>query len=407
MDEPAKTRPGKKPRIALYASPECCRNPNLRLYKGYFNIAWFVRAYAALLFRHYDVITTDETIQAILGREGMRVEDNVLDEDLERIWGLKEDYIDYWRVPPALEEGNQLKSLGAGFDAQVELAAKVAKGEVERLLMFQDPDDVQTHLPEAYALIRNCTLANVGLNINAGATFWAETQWEEKKELKDINLEGFGIWRRNEGATKNFRELLNPNKQRISFIAHDNEKDKMSRLIYHYRKQLNKPKTLKLTGTYGTCQKANEYLADRLSEWERPKLQAAGATESAGHGPTGGDVVIASEIVRRWRCRTAKKKIFNARVPHDPEKDKQDYMKKMHMTKPLVRKQGLSHTVVFFIDHKHAQPHEADIHVLLRTCLHPSHGVHILLNERTAREWGENLRQTGPGGGIIRQSEEE
>ena len=54
---------------------------------------------------------------------------------------------------------------------------------------------------------------------------------------------------------------------------------------------------------------------------------------------------------------------------------------------------GLSHTVVFFIDHKHAQPHQADIHVLLRTCLHPSHGVHLLLNERTAQEWAQSLRE--------------
>jgi methylglyoxal synthase len=266
----------------------------------------------------------------------------------------------------------------------------VAEGEVERLLMFQDPDDVQTHLPEAYALIRNCTLANVGLNINAGATFWAETQWKEKErkgELNNLNLNGFGLWRKKQEETDSFRKLLNPASQRIAFIAHDDEKPRMSQLIYHYLEQLRSP-GLNLTGTSGTCKRAKEYLADRVPHWELPKLIAAGAQNGAGHGPTGGDVVIAKEIIRRWPCDTQKLSSANL----GPEK--------AHKTKPPVRKNGLSHTVVFFIDHRHAQPHEADIHVLLRTCIHPSHGVHILLNERTAREWGDNLRRTGGNGGI-------
>jgi methylglyoxal synthase len=256
--------------------------------------------------------------------------------------------------------------------------------------MFQDPDDVQTHLPEAYALIRNCTLANVGLNINAGATFWAETQWEEKRrkgELNDTNREGFGLWRTSQEETDRFRKLLNPASQRIAFIAHDDEKPKMSQLIYHYREQL-RSENLSLTGTSGTCQRANEYLADRVSHWELPKLIPAGAKKGAGHGPTGGDVVIAREIIKRWPCDNTI--ISSAELS----------LEKAHKAKPPVRNNGLSHTIVFFIDHKHAQPHEADIHVLLRTCIHPSHGVHILLNERTAREWGDNLRRTDGNGGI-------
>jgi hypothetical protein len=60
--------------------------------------------------------------------------------------------------------------------------------------------------------------------------------------------------------------------------------------------------------------------------------------------------------------------------------------------KHMVRKRDLSHTVFFFIDYQHARPHEADIHVLLRTCLNPHRGIHLILNERTAIEWGETIR---------------
>ncbi len=58
----------------------------------------------------------------------------------------------------------------------------------------------------------------------------------------------------------------------------------------------------------------------------------------------------------------------------------------------MVRDKALTHTVIFFIDYQHAQPHEADIHVLLRTCLNPHRGVHLILNERTAIDWGETIR---------------
>lgn len=361
---------GKKPVLALYASPECCRKPNLLLYKSYFNVAWFVRAYSSLLFCKYEVITTDETKAAIMG-----VEDQV-DEGLHDVWDLSnDDFLEEWRVPVPLQE-NLLHSLGAGFDAQVKLAAMVAKGKVDRLLIFQDPDDVQMHLPEAYALVRNCTLANVPLYINAGSTFWAEAEWQREKRLV-TDAEPFGKWRRE--RTSQFHALLNPPKQRIAFIAHNSEKPRMSRLIYHYRNQLNSS-GFQLTGTSGTLQHARQYLADKdTPPWEEPKLRAAGAA-GVGHGPTGGDVVIADEIVQQWPCDEERKKAADLDE------------KEAHKAKPPVRLNKLSHTVIFFIDHRHAQPHQADIHVLLRTCIHPSHGIHLLLNERSAREWAETLR---------------
>jgi methylglyoxal synthase len=343
-------KPKPKPKLVLYASPQCCEGHNLRRYKRYFNVAWFVRAYKEVL-AEYDVITTKETWKAVLAANS-----DVAPHQKE-----------YWQVPEDVIDG--VDEIDVGFDAQVKLASIVATKSVDRLLMFQDPDDIREHLPEAHALIRNCTLANVSLNINAGATFWAETEWR-KKHSASQNLSGFGPWR----LDPKFQEQLSPSEQTVAFIAHDSEKPKMSRLIYHYREQLRSA-GFRLTGTSGTCQHARQYFADKdTPHWEVPNIQAAGAAAAAGHGPTGGDVVIADDIIRKWPNTDRS----NAKAAHD--------------SKPPVRDGRLSHTVIFFIDHLTAQPHQADIHVLLRTCLHPSHGVHLLLNERTAVEWAQTLR---------------
>ncbi len=286
-----------RPRLAVYASPKCCEDPNLRLYKAYFNVAWFVRAYQHLLFRDYDVYTTDETKRAILEVKA------TVDEDLA-MWGLGAAFSRQWQVPTRVSDPGKLESLGSGFDAQVELAGCVARREFERLLMFQDPDDVHSHLPEAHALIRNCTLADVGLNINAGATFWAEGRWAadlRTARARRLNANGFGSWWTSRRQTAGFHRLLNPARQTIAFIAHDQEKATMSRLVYHYSHELASP-DFRLTGTSGTCQHANEYLAERAAPWEVPLLRPAAAAPGASHGPTGGDVVIASEIVRTWAC---------------------------------------------------------------------------------------------------------
>lgn len=416
--------------IALYASPECCKSHNLNLYKGYFNVAWFVHAYAPLLASCEQVFVTDETLEAVT-----RVPEDRVDEELLTIGAVKnrDEFRGYWRVPANDEyrrrwgvndprrdeategdsgsraetpsEGINWTSLGDGFEAQVRLAAKVAKRNVDRVLMFQDPDDVYSHLPEAYALIRNCTLANVSLNINAGATMWAESAWDT---MDDKPTNERGPW------VNDIRKLLLPSTQEIAFIAHDQEKERMSRFVYHYRRELKSDGFL-LTGTAGTCDHVLAYLQSKdTPHWEVLTVQPKGAADGFGHGPTGGDVVIADEIIDRWtrekqdrdatmaRLRDHLREklqenrgsdaVYEARV--DEEKHRMAYK-----AKPLVRRQGITHTVLFFIDHKHAQPHQADIHVLLRTCLHPAHGVLLLLNERTAVEWGQLLHDWHGGDG--------
>lgn len=413
--------------IALYASPECCKSHNLSLYKGYFNVAWFVHAYAPLLARCKQVFVTQETLEAVT----RPIEDSV-DNHLTTIGAAAAGkFKDKWMVPAASDYRHawgivdptqeatanaaslpiNWQVLGDGFESQVHLAATVAKGTVERVLMFQDPDDVYSHLPEAYALIRNCTLANVSLNINAGATLWAEFEWRKLPATPQNN--GYGDWRTSKNHIRNLMFRPDKDKQTIAFIAHDDEKDRMSRFVYHYRNELNS-KDFTLSGTAGTCEHALNHLkAKDTPHWEMLDIKPAGAADGSGHGPTGGDVVIADQIIDRWtrkedesqrKQRVEKLKECAEKVlTQGTDEEADEYAARVrawthrmaYKLKPLVRDQGITHTVLFFIDHKHAQPHQADIHVLLRTCLHPAHGVHLLLNERTVVEWGQMLHDWG------------
>lgn len=355
----------EKPTIAIFASPKCVEEP--KLYKAYFNVAWFVREYDDLL-RNYRILTTPETKIA--------VEKALDDMDL----GYNED--GYWDVPhdPNL---NGAETGREGFDGQVRLAGEVASGKVERVLMFMDPLDTKEYLPETYAFIRNCALANVGLHINLGATYWAESA------RRELTTSGWAQQGKNDVR---LQELLNPKEQTIYFIAHDGEKEKMSHFVFHYRKVFAERARAgwNLSGTSGTLGHINKYFAVRTTPfWETPSSKAAGAG-STGHGPTGGDVIIAYEICERWP-------VTEKQIELDPQMHSgrmKHALSKTEVTNERnVRKEGMSHTVLFFIDYYHAQPHEADIHLLLRTCLNPHRGVHLILNERTAIEWGETIRE--------------
>lgn len=374
--------------IAIFASPKCVEEP--RLYKAYFNVAWFVRAYKDVL-EGYKILTTRETMIAV-------------NEALGKLEPEHNKY-NYWNVPEefALEGASVGRE---GFDGQVRLAGEVASGKVERVLMFMDPLDTKEYLPETYAFIRNCALADVGLHINLGATYWAESARQDRTNV----LNGFGPWRTNQEQKTNeegemgprFHDLLDPKSQTVYFIAHDGEKEKLSNFAYHYRTVLaNRARTAwTLSGTSGTSSHITETLAERNTPyWETPRFKAAGAG-TTGHGPTGGDVIIAYDICERWPVteQRQERRIKETCIEEDPRWPSAPGAKHTIVETKVngerdVRDEGLSHTVLFFINYSRPQPHEADIHLLLRTCLNPHRGVHLILNERTAVEWGETIRE--------------
>src|SRR5436853_2648515 len=246
----------KNPKIAIFASPKCIVDP--KLYKTYFNVAWFVQAYGEVL-KDYDILTTQETKYAV-------------EAAFRKLTPKEQRDHEYWNVPEEPNKQWAAKPGRHGFDGQVRLAGAVARGEVERVLMFMDPLDTKEYLPETYAFIRNCTLAGVGLHINLGATYWAESvRPQPTKEEDEQNF--FGGWRTNESRDgfPRFRSLLSPTEQTVYFIAHDTEKKKLSRFVYHYWKIFAERQRTgwTLSGTTGTSSHINKYLADRNAPyWE-------------------------------------------------------------------------------------------------------------------------------------------
>jgi len=246
-----------------------------------------------------------------------------------------------------------LEQLGEdNFEGIVRLAALVAKGEINRVLMFQDPEDLAIEEAPSYALLRNCNLRGAHFLVNAAAHLWALHQATNngrppgKPYSKEpVDWHGF--------------------KETVAFIAHDREKPRMARFALHFRDVLRR---FRLIGTSGTVSSIRNHLREFVPPRERlpiyPVGAPAGTTERAvkhmGHGPAGGDVIIAEEMFN-W---------YAAPMPQDLSLQ-------------------VFHHVLFFIDHKHSHPHEPDIQVLLKTCIDPRHRVNLILNSRMAEEWAE------------------
>jgi methylglyoxal synthase len=95
---------------------------------------------------------------------------------------------------------------------------------------------------------------------------------------------------------------MNIRKKIIALVAHDNEKQKMIEFVIHNEKIL---KDFELVGTAGTVKAINNVT----------KLNV----KALGHGPEGGDIIIAYEILNK---RIDKLIFFvDARQPHGHEHD--------------------------------------------------------------------------------------
>lgn len=82
------------------------------------------------------------------------------------------------------------------------------------------------------------------------------------------------------------------------------------------------------------------------------------------HGPSGGDVIVADEIF--------------------------DWYREGGRANNL---EHVLHHVLFFADNSKSHPHEADIHVLLKTCADPRNRINLILNSRMAEEWANRYLQ--------------
>jgi methylglyoxal synthase len=219
------------------------------------------------------------------------------------------------------------------FQSIIFLASEIALKEIKTVLIFQDPDDLKIESVHTYALLRNCDLAGAFLYFNKSIELWLHDLMSKPKSER-------------------------AEKEHLALISHDHEKPRMMRFAYHYRETLKK---FHIIATSGTREKIMSHLKDLASPQERFKIDIAGGSDKDSHGPSGGDVIIANEIF----------KIFQrSNTPYD--------------------KSAIYH-VIFFMDHKNLQPHQADIQVLLKTCLDPNNKVNLITNSRTAEKWANSI----------------
>src|SRR5713226_4747320 len=105
------------------------------------NLPSFAIAYATLLEQHGPIAVTEHTAE-------------ILSQVLK-------------------SKSPDIRSAGPSFEGVVRLAAAVAKRQIQRVLWFQDPEDLKVDHPENYALLRNCNLAGAHLHVNGSAHLWA------------------------------------------------------------------------------------------------------------------------------------------------------------------------------------------------------------------------------------------
>jgi methylglyoxal synthase len=300
--------------LGILVSEKCAQN--LPEGKRWFHVARFIKAYGELLGR-FELLAVKETAS---------------------------------RLETLFQETRHtsrptITSLGSPFEGVVRLAAKVARKEVTRVLVFQDPRDLQIERAEAYALLRNCNISGGKMYFNAAAHLWA---------LFESTKQGLPVSR------PYYKDTVNTSivQETVVFIAHDNEKPRMSRFALHYRDILRRFR--RLLATAGTKKAIDAFLKQTVPPHQRLHIEAAGKTDQDSHGPSGGDVVVAEDVLKTYATLAA------------PEWD-----------------DHVLHHILFFIDHKHSQPHEPDIQVLLKTCADPRNRVNLILNSKMAEEWAD------------------
>jgi methylglyoxal synthase len=313
--------------LALTASEKCRQD---RSGNRWWHLRRFVAAYAPLL-QQFPLAVTTSTAEII---------DKVIEQERQN--------------NPALGS-LRMRDVGPSFEGVVYLAAAVAKRQIQRVILFDDPDDLAVDRPENYALLRNCNLAGAYLHINASAHLWALYASEAR------GLAGH----------RYIRDPLNHGpveqgaiQETVVLIAHDGEKPRIARFVLHYRDVLRLfPRIL---ATSGTLKYIEEFLKIHVPPRERQRLKIlpVGATATMAHGPSGGDVIVADEIF--------------------------DWYREGGRANNL---EHVLHHVLFFADNSKSHPHEADIRVLLKTCTDPRNRVNLILNSHMAEEWANRYLQ--------------
>ncbi len=322
--------------IAIIASEECKHGLPEGRRKSWFHVREFLNLHYEMLQR-FAIISTDGTAE-------------ILDETTR----IRQGSHRLSFVPL------KVKRIGPTARGVSRLAAMVAEGEVGRVLFFQDPRDLEMDKPENYALLRNCDLHGRMLCINESAQLWAEYEEAKGKPLAQ-------------------RAPRITGKETVALIAHDGEKERMALFVQRHRQLLGRfPRIVATSGTKVFVERFLEKIHDECdrNDFMIQPLGKKPRGAKRGHGPAGGDVIIADEIYRTFEGLSDKRK--------------------RRLLGPL-------HHILFFMDHKHSQPHEPDIRVLLRTCVNPELRVNLILNSQMANEWIKRYERRVPAQSIPRR----
>jgi methylglyoxal synthase len=237
-----------------------------------------------------------------------------------------------------------VEPVGEGFRGIVRLAALVAQGNVERVLSFEDPKDVEKEHPENYTLLQNCNLSGKGMLINEAAHLWAQSKEDagpSKPRVLKVTADGGSV----------------DIPETVVFIAHDGEKERMARLLLRYRIVFRE--FPRLLATPGTKRCLDKFLEKTLPLKDRLGIDQVGQSRRNVRGPRGGDVIVADEIFRTFE--------------ENPNL--------------LGKHEGPVYHVLFFIDHRGFRSPTLDTRLLMRTCTNPTLRVNLLFNSRMAEEW--------------------
>jgi methylglyoxal synthase/DNA-binding transcriptional regulator LsrR (DeoR family) len=277
----------------------------------------------------------------------------------------------------------------------VELAAMVARGQSRVVIFFSDTSDLNSDAPENHAVQRVCKALKVRLiTTQASAEQWAEHEFDKYLALPRSDADGFwmpGVWKKGNRNIEHKGELikiisLSLEKQTLALIAHDEKKGEMASFVQRHIAFLSRFHRILTTGTTGyllihlfgdetqwsKIEKEKGYKnlgPDRRKKIyeqsqilrEKLKLKPNRSAKNFAKkiiplfsGPSGGDILIADEVLRH-KC----------------------------------------HAVVFFQDPGTAQPHGPDIHLFERTCQLWSEGVYAtcIADAESAKVWADSLQK--------------
>lgn len=185
---------GAEERIAMLASAACKSAPSNRP-RTWFHLRQFVREYAGDLLSKHKLYATKGSAAIILSEA------------------------------PNLG----VEHLGPGWEGVIRLCEMVAQHKIDRVLFFQDPDDLQIDRAENRELLRCCNEHGVPLHFNMSAALWAETAALSPETA---------------------RSSISAQNSTLVLIAHDGQKDGLAKFVRDHQAKL---RGFRLLATAGTC----------------------------------------------------------------------------------------------------------------------------------------------------------